>query len=86
MNATASCAIASTVSGVLPCEPPTPRLSKVMTRCFAAMPSTTLRVPIVEVRGQVIEEDHRYAGIDAELAVDESSAANGNRLCRRVIV
>ena len=41
MKVTASFAIASIVSGVEPVEAPTPRLSKVMTRCFAAMPSTT---------------------------------------------
>ena len=41
MNVTASLAIAWMVSGVLPVEAPTPRLSKVMTRCFAAIPSTT---------------------------------------------
>ena len=41
MKATASCAIASMVLGVEPPEAPTPRLSKVMTRCCAAMPSTT---------------------------------------------
>ncbi len=41
MNATASCAIASMVAGVEPPEAPTPRLSKAMTRCCIAMPSTT---------------------------------------------
>src|SRR6266540_3046356 len=41
MNVTASLAIAWMVSGGLPVEAPTPRLSKVITRCFAAMPSTT---------------------------------------------
>src|SRR5438105_761755 len=41
MNVTASLAIAWMVSGVLAVEAPTPRLSKVMTRCFAAIPSTT---------------------------------------------
>ena len=42
MNATASFAIASMVSGVDPPDAPTPRLSKAMTRRLAAMPSTTL--------------------------------------------
>ena len=32
-------------------------------------------VPIVQVGGQVIDEDHRYAAIDAQLSVDEPSAA-----------
>ena len=41
MKATASCAIASMVLGVEPPDAPTPRLSKAMTRCCAAMPSTT---------------------------------------------
>jgi len=41
MNVTASLAIPSMVFGVAPLEAPTPRLSKVMTRCLAAMPSTT---------------------------------------------
>jgi hypothetical protein len=42
MKVTASRAICSIVVGVDPLEAPTPRLSKVMTRCLAAMPSTTL--------------------------------------------
>ena len=41
MNVTASLAISSIVVGVDPLEAPTPRLSKAMTRCLAAMPSTT---------------------------------------------
>jgi hypothetical protein len=41
MKVTASLAIASMVVGVDPLEAPTPRLSEVMTRCLAAMPSTT---------------------------------------------
>ena len=41
MNVTASAAIAWMVSGVVPVVAPTPRLSKVMTWCLAAMPSTT---------------------------------------------
>ena len=41
MKVTASLAISSMVVGVDPLEVPTPRLSKVMTRCLAAMPSTT---------------------------------------------
>jgi hypothetical protein len=41
MNVTASFAIASIVSGTVPVEAPTPRLSNVITRCFSAMPSTT---------------------------------------------
>ena len=40
MRLTASLAICSMVVGVDPLEAPTPRLSKVMTRCLAAMPST----------------------------------------------
>ena len=41
MKVTASLAISSIVIGVDPLEAPTPRLSKAMTRCLAAMPSTT---------------------------------------------
>jgi hypothetical protein len=41
MKVTASLAISSMVVGVDPLEAPTPRLSKVMTRRLAAMPSTT---------------------------------------------
>jgi hypothetical protein len=43
-------------------------------------------VPVVEIGGQVIHEDHRYAGIDAQLPVDESSPAHGDRFRRRVLV
>ena len=43
-------------------------------------------VPIVEVRGEVIQEDHRYAGIDAQLPVDESGSADGDRFRRRALV
>jgi hypothetical protein len=43
-------------------------------------------VPVVEVGGEVVEEDHRHAGIDAELAVDESGATDGDGLRRRVLV
>ena len=39
MKAIASCAICSTVSGVVPLEPPTPALSKVTTRLAAASAS-----------------------------------------------
>ena len=41
MKLTASLAISSIVVGVAPLEAPTPRLSNVITRCSAAMPSTT---------------------------------------------
>jgi hypothetical protein len=41
MKLTASRAISSIVVGVDPLDAPTPRLSNAMTRCFAAMPSTT---------------------------------------------
>ena len=43
-------------------------------------------VPVVEVRGEVIHEDHRYAAIDPQLPVDESSSADGDGLRRRVLV
>ena len=33
-----------------------------------------------------IHEDHRYAGIDAQLPVDESSPAHGDGFRRRVLV
>ena len=39
MKAIASCAICSTVLGVVPVDPPTPTLSKVITRRFAARSS-----------------------------------------------
>ena len=42
-------------------------------------------VPVVEVRGQVIQEDHRYAGIDTQLPVDESGPADGNGFRRRAL-
>ncbi len=51
--------MASMVSGVLPSEPPTPRLSKVITRCLARDAVNDPGVPVVEVGGQVVEEDHR---------------------------
>jgi hypothetical protein len=57
-----------------------------MTRCLAAMPSDDPGIPVVEVGGEVVEEDHRYAGIDAELAVDESGATDGDGFRRRVLV
>ncbi len=41
MNVSASVAISWIVSGVLLVEAPTPRLSNVIIRCWAAMPSTT---------------------------------------------
>jgi hypothetical protein len=42
MKATASVAISSMVSGVVPLEPPTPRLLKAMMRCFWARLSIVL--------------------------------------------
>jgi tagatose-1,6-bisphosphate aldolase non-catalytic subunit AgaZ/GatZ len=41
MNAMASLASSAIELGVLPCDAPTPRLSNVITRRCAAMPSTT---------------------------------------------
>ncbi|EID12534.1 hypothetical protein MXEN_12311 [Mycobacterium xenopi RIVM700367] len=43
-------------------------------------------IPVVEVGGQVIDEDHRYAGAHAQLAVNKSSSAYGNRLCGGLFV
>ena len=43
-------------------------------------------VPVVEVGGQVIQEDHRYAVIDPQLPVDESGAAHGDGFRRRALV
>src|SRR5438477_5221232 len=69
MYVTASFAIAWIESGVLPVDAPTPRLSKAMTRCLAAIPSTTRGVPVVEGPSQMHEEDDRDTGLRAELAV-----------------
>ena len=84
MKATASCAIASMVLGVDPPEAPTPRLSKAMTRCRAAMPSTTRGSQLSKHGGEVGEEDHRDAGRRAELAVGEVDAADRDRAGRGV--
>jgi hypothetical protein len=43
-------------------------------------------IPVVEVGGEVVEKDDGYTGIDAQLAVDESSTADRNRFRRRVLV
>ena len=83
MKVTASLAICSMVVGVAPLEAPTPRLSKVMTRCLAAMPSTTRRVPVVQDRGQVGEEDHRHPAARTELTVGELHAAGVDGVRRR---
>jgi hypothetical protein len=50
MNATASRGMSAMLSGVLPSEPPTPRLSKAMTRCVLARPSMTPRASIAPRR------------------------------------
>ena len=86
MKATASFAIASMVLGVEPLEAPTPRLSKVMTRCWAAMPSTTRGSQLSKHGGQVGEEDHRDAGLRAELAVGEVDTPGGDGAGRCVLV
>ena len=59
MNAIASVPICSTVVGTDPPVAPTPRLSKAMTRWCAATPSMIAWVPVVEDRGQVVQEHHR---------------------------
>src|SRR5439155_19410613 len=42
------------------------------------------RIPVVEVRGQVVQEDHGYAGLGAELAVRESRATDIHCLGRHL--
>src|SRR5438445_2186047 len=83
---TASFAIASIVSGTVPVEAPTPRLSNVITRCVAAMPSTTRGSQLSSTAGQVGEEDHRDASLGAELAVGEIHSTGGDRAGRCVLV
>src|SRR6266511_213864 len=78
MNVTASLAIAWIVSGVLPVEAPTPRLSKVMTRCFAANPSTTLGSQLSRVPAKCTRKMTGTPGLRAELAVDEIDTTVGD--------
>ena len=73
-------------SGVEPSDAPTPRLSKVITRCFAAMPSTTLGSQLSKTAAQVVEEDHWHAGVRTELPVGEFRSADIDHLGRRVLV
>ena len=59
MNAIASVPICSTVVGTEPPVAPTPRLSNVMTRWLRGDAVDDARVPVVEDRGQVVQEHHR---------------------------
>src|SRR3954454_2842947 len=85
MKATASLAISSIVFGVAPPEAPTPRLPKAMTRCLAAMPSTTRGSQLSRTAAKVGEEDHRHPGARAELTVGELHAAGVDRVRRRAL-
>jgi hypothetical protein len=44
------------------------------------------RVPVVQDRGQMVQEDHRDAGLRAELAVGEPRPADVDGRGRRVLV
>ena len=72
MNVTASLAIAWIVSGVLPVEAPTPRLSKVITRCCAAMPSTTRGSQLSRTAARWVRKTTGTPVVRAELAVGEA--------------
>ena len=74
MNVTASFAIASIVSGTLPVEAPTPRLSKVITWCFAAIASMTRGSQLSRVAARCTRKITGYARLWAELAVGEIDA------------
>ena len=87
MKLTASSAIASTLSGTLPVEAPTPRLSKVITRCRRGDAVNDAWVPVVQVRREV--DVRKITGVPAfraELAVGEvhapgSDDAGAGRSC-----
>jgi hypothetical protein len=81
MKVTASLAISSMVFGVDPLDAPTPRLSNV-TRGDAVHDS---RIPVVQDRGQVGEEDDRHSRAGAEPAVGELHAAGVDGARRRVL-
>ncbi|MNT47620.1 hypothetical protein D3C72_1843510 [compost metagenome] len=51
--------------------------------CGDAVDNT--RVPVVEHGHQVVQEDHRHAGIRAKLPVGESYSANGYRAGRYIL-
>jgi hypothetical protein len=66
-------------------DAPMPRLSKVITRCIAAKPSTTRGVPVVQDGSQVNEESYRGAGsFRPELSKRELNSACGDRSRRHV--
>jgi hypothetical protein len=84
MNAIASLAIASTLSGVFPRERPTPRLSKMI----AAMPCEPVDdggVPIVEDAGEVMQKDDRRTICVANHPIGEVGPINVNGLGRRIV-
>ena len=83
MKVTASLAICSMVVGVDPLEAPTPRLSKVMTRCVGGDAVHDSGVPVVQDGGQVSEEDHRHLRARAELTVGELHTAGLDGVRRR---
>jgi hypothetical protein len=78
MKAMASRAICSTLSGVVPVEPPTPALSNVTTRRSVASASISAGIPVVEVPAKVLEKDQRHtAGLRADVAVRVVDAVRG---------
>ena len=67
-------AIASIVSGTVPVEAPTPRLSKVITRCCAAMPSTTRGSQLSRFAARWVRKITGMPVFVAELSVGEIHA------------
>src|SRR5208337_107416 len=77
----ASLAISATSSGVLPPEPPTPRLSKTITRWFFASPSTVAgsQSSALQHCGQMVEKDDGDAPLLAYIAIREARAVDIHR-------
>jgi hypothetical protein len=81
----ASFAIAWIVFGVEPVEAPTPVVERDdPVLCGNAVDDP--RVPVVQHRGQVGEEDHRAVGLRAERAVGEIHSTGGDGAGRCVLV
>ena len=78
MKVTASFAIASMVFGVEPLGGADAAVVEGDDPVLGGDAVDDPRVPVVEDRGQVGEEDHRHAGRRAELAVGEVDAPGGD--------
>jgi hypothetical protein len=80
----ASCAICSTVFGVVPVEPPTPALSKATTRRAVARSSMSAGSQLSRFSVEVLQQDERHVALAGVAVGVVDAVGRADQLVRKV--